>query len=72
MDLSGRETRRSLTARMNIDSAATNAGTAIMKNRLRGVNCAASRMPPITGPTIAPTRPTPSAQPTPVERTAVG
>src|SRR5690606_33596860 len=37
-----------------------------------GVQPAASSTPPTSGPTMAPMRPTPSAQPTPVARMAVG
>ena len=51
---------------------AANAGIAATMNS----DCAdmprASMIPPISGPTMDPTRPTPIAQPTPVERAMVG
>src|SRR5690349_7898551 len=56
----------------NMAAAAISAGTAALKNRFVGLTWAASRKPPMTGPIMAPIRPTPRAQPTPVERMAVG
>ena len=45
---------------------------AAARNMSRLDQCAAMSMPPTMGPTMAPMRPTPSAAPTPVERTYVG
>src|SRR6185369_11283916 len=53
-------------------TAEMNAGIAPARKICRGVQAIPSITPPMSGPTIAPTRPTPSAQPTPVERITVG
>ena len=60
--------------RLNANEArhAHNAGTAAATNTDSLLIRLVSMIPPTRGPTIDPTRPMPSAQPTPVERIAVG
>ena len=53
-------------------AAAQSEGTAPARNIWRGAQFKVSSAPPSTGPTMEPMRPIPSAQPTPVERMAVG
>jgi len=53
-------------------AAAISAGPAATRKICRMSQCKAKSQPPISGPTIDPIRPMPSAQPTPVDRMAVG
>src|ERR1700732_3715451 len=55
-----------------IAAAAHKAGTAPVRNICRGRQSIDSITPPRSGPTIEPRRPTPNAQPTPVDRIDVG
>src|SRR5260370_31096266 len=57
---------------MNIAIAATNTGTATIRNSVGHGICTAINAPPITGATIEAERPIPIAQPTPAPRTAGG
>src|SRR5207302_361190 len=54
------------------EAAATRAGAAATMKMCFVSQCRVSSRPPMSGPTIDPMRPMPSAQPTPVERMAVG
>ena len=53
-------------------NAATRPGIANTRKFICRGNAAASNEPPNNGPTMAPVRPTPEAQPRPVERMASG
>src|SRR5438876_431813 len=58
--------------RQNAASAAHSAASAAVANTDAVLHLAVNSAPPIRGPTIEPTRPMPSAQPTPVALTDVG
>ncbi len=58
--------------RENAAAAAHRAAPAAAMNTDPGLHFAISSAPPTSGPTIEPTRPIPSAQPTPVALTEVG
>src|SRR5262249_61482345 len=61
-----------LVAATTIAAAAQMAGAMPAMKMRSGVHCIDSSRPPTDGPTIEPTRPTPSAQPTPVARIGEG
>src|ERR1700719_1740947 len=55
-----------------IETPAHKEGIAPARKICCGCHPTDSMIPPSTGPTMEPTRPAPSAQPTPVDRIAVG